>query len=454
MAKSVKQPAKAPAAKKTTAATSTEVAPVVLTPEQYEIELQKKINSDIKKYSLPDKAIAEMKKRYAGLTVKDLTDKEGIKALKAALSDVTGTRTGIENKRKELKADYLRIGKAIDEEAKRLTELVTEIEEPLKAEKLRIDQLEREEKERKAREEEERLQSRVATIKEAGMSFDGNFYVIANMSMDVVTLKAMKDSDFEFLVAKVKIEAERIAKEEEERRQAELARQEEERKQREELERQQKELEEQQRKMREEREAFQRQQEEFAEQQRKAQQEEENRKAAILKELIDTRTSALESLGFVFIPSIKQFIYQNEAGKHSIYETTLSTASPEYWQETVKLAKIEIQTLDIKHDEIVEARKEEERQKAIEEENRKRKEEEERIAEEKRKADEAEAARLAALPDVEKVLQYVRDLKAVAVPAVTNEEMGATLLAIGEMLTEMDGITVQELEAVKKPSGE
>lgn len=421
----------------------------ILSPEEYEIEMQKKIAGELTKYSLPDTAIAALKTKYAGLTVTDISDKKAVKALKEALSDVVSTRTGIEAKRKDINAEYQRVVKDVNAEAKRLTELVVEIEQPLREEKERVDALEKEEKERKEREEQEKLNNRVATLKENGMEFDGSFYSIANISMDIVTIKAMKDSDFDFLVAKVGLEAERIRKENEEKERLRLEQEEKDRKEREEFEANQKKLD-------EERAAFQKQQDEFAEKQRKAAEEEEQRKADMLAELVGNRTHTLEGLGFTYKPSTKQFIFEKEGGTAVLDMAIVETATGAYFVEQVGVLKTRIEEINTNTKQIEDDRAEQQRQQAIADQKRKDEEaeaERNRLAEEQRKADEAaaeaEEKRKAALPDVEKIEAYLKEVVAVKQPDVTSPEMVAYLEAINEYFAECQKLIAEELQDLK-----
>lgn len=91
----------------------------------------------------PDQTIAEFRKHYTGLTIKDAeTEKE----VRKARADVRKVRVAVEKRRVELKADVLERGRAIDGEAKRITALLTEVEQPL------IDEIKRVEDEREAAE--------------------------------------------------------------------------------------------------------------------------------------------------------------------------------------------------------------------------------------------------------------------------------------------------------------
>lgn len=421
----------------------------ILSPEEYEIEMEKKIAGELTKYSLPDTAIAELKTKYAGLTVTDITDKKAIKALKEALSDVVSTRTGIEAKRKDINAEYQRVVKDVNAEAKRLTELISEIEQPLREEKERVDALEKEEKERKEKEDAEKLNNRVATLKENGMEFDGSFYSIANISMDIVTIKAMKDSEFDFLVAKVGLEAERIRKENEEKERLRLEQEEADRKEREEFAAKQKQLD-------DERAEFQRKQDEFAEQQRKAQEQEEERRKDQLAELVGNRTHTLEGLGFTYKPSTKQFIFEKSGGTAVLDMAIVETATGVFFVEKVGELKSRITEIETATAQIEEEKAEQQRQQAIADQKRKDDEaeaERNRLAEEQRLADEKaaelEEQRKAALPDVEKVSGYVDYLYSVKQPEVTSPEMVAYLEAIKEYFEECQKLLSEELQDLK-----
>lgn len=99
-------------------------------------------------YSVTDAALADLAARYKD--VPDATTKDGYDAIKIALKELTPLRTGVEKRRKELKADALAYGKKVDEEAKRITTSLLSIETPLKDAKNEVD-------EAKNRAEEERI---------------------------------------------------------------------------------------------------------------------------------------------------------------------------------------------------------------------------------------------------------------------------------------------------------
>lgn len=108
-------------------------------------------------YPVTDKAIADLRAQYKDLVV---TNNSEWKAVSSALSVVRGLRVSVEKRRKELKADALEYGRKVDAEAKRITTLIEEIEDPLAAQK----QAYEEEKERIRQEKEQIERDRVANI--------------------------------------------------------------------------------------------------------------------------------------------------------------------------------------------------------------------------------------------------------------------------------------------------
>ena len=95
------------------------------------------IEQSLKKYE-PEKGvtynkkIADLKEMYKDLQIENVDDKEGYKKVSEAISVLRPLRTGVEKKRKELVEFSNKYNKAVNAEAKRITELIEEIEKPLK----------------------------------------------------------------------------------------------------------------------------------------------------------------------------------------------------------------------------------------------------------------------------------------------------------------------------------
>lgn len=197
---------------------------------------------EIARFDKPRAWIAEKKAAYKDLTITGVDDKEGYKTVKKAWQEVRNKRLAVANKHKEIKGDYLVITRAVDKEKNELTELLEEVELPLKEAMDRIDAIELEQKQNALKEAEQKLHNRVTELLSNGMKYDGSYYAMGdNISMDVVTLKTMDDEAFGRLLKTVTdrnqelIEAEnkRIADEEAERKRVEDQKLENERKEKE-----------------------------------------------------------------------------------------------------------------------------------------------------------------------------------------------------------------------------
>lgn len=118
-------------------------------------------NTQLIDYSITDAAIGELHQKYDGLDARQ--DYEGVTKAIAACRKL---RTSVEKKRKSLVADAVAWQKAVNTEAKRVTGLIAEVEDPLKiskqdvddaAERARLEEERRKEEEaQRAREEEMR----------------------------------------------------------------------------------------------------------------------------------------------------------------------------------------------------------------------------------------------------------------------------------------------------------
>lgn len=106
-------------------------------------------------------ALAAARARYQGV-VWDLTTTRGNEDARRARRELVSLRTGLEARRKELKAPLLAQAKLVDDEARRITAELLQLEEPID-ELIRADERRREE-ERAAREAAEK--ARVAGIRE------------------------------------------------------------------------------------------------------------------------------------------------------------------------------------------------------------------------------------------------------------------------------------------------
>ena len=165
--------------------------------EAKDITVEDVISTEIKKFNLADAKIAELKEQFKDLEISGVEDKDGYKAVSEAIKIVRTYRTGVEKVRKQIKEDYLKTGRAIDEEAKRLTASIEEIENPLKDKKQEIDDEIQAEKDRQEAEAQAKTDKRVEELEAVGIKFDGRFYSIGeDISVDIVTIKDFTDEQF------------------------------------------------------------------------------------------------------------------------------------------------------------------------------------------------------------------------------------------------------------------
>lgn len=150
----------------------------VLTPEQL-------IKTQLEKFNLADSVIAELDVKYRALKIKDVDDKEGIKKVSEARKDIKSKRVSVEKVRKGEGDFYLKTKKAIDAEAKRITEKLTPIEEYLEAEETRIEQ--------------EVAKAKQTELEKAMLRTNTRMERLAKVggAMDFEKLKSLTDEEFE-----------------------------------------------------------------------------------------------------------------------------------------------------------------------------------------------------------------------------------------------------------------
>lgn len=296
----------------------------ILKPEE---TAEQRIKEEIKRFSLPDQKIAEMKEKFGGLTIRELPapeDKDGLKAfrdeketVRKALAIVRGVRTGLEKKRKELKSDYLAIGKGIDAEAKRLSELVEPIENPLQEALDAAEQAEDFRKKEAERLEQERLQGRVTKLIEAGIKFDGSFYSLEDVSVDVMTLKTIPDDKFAALLGRVaEIKARLDA--------AELEKAKADQEEKDRIQREQDQLKADQLELQRQQDALNKQKEDLAKE-----------AEAARAELIQSRRAIIESLGLCWNPVSQYYSIANPCGRVSVEISEITEASAQGWTDLI-----------------------------------------------------------------------------------------------------------------------
>lgn len=144
-----------------------------------------------------DAIIEQLRDEYMAIKVDNPQDDAGFKTATTALKRMVRLRNQVEKKRKELKADAVRYGKAVDGEARRLQTLIEPIEAHLKtqADIVRLEQKRLEvEAENKRREE---VRGWIKMLNDIGAPVDPD------------ALKMMKPADFEWHYRTAKSEADK-----------------------------------------------------------------------------------------------------------------------------------------------------------------------------------------------------------------------------------------------------
>lgn len=172
----------------------------ILSPDQI-------VKNEIARFDVALAAIEEYKTKYSGLKIADMQDKEGYKNVYAAWQFIRGKRLAVEKMHKVIKSDYLTISRGIDQHKNKLVSLLEPLENELGDELERIDKLIEDEKNREEMERQKRLQGRVAELLGQGMQFNGMYYCIGEtISMDVVALKNFSDHEYSVFLQRVQNE--------------------------------------------------------------------------------------------------------------------------------------------------------------------------------------------------------------------------------------------------------
>lgn len=436
--------------------TATELANVetvqatVYTPEQRELALQKKIKADAKRLPVVDAKITKLKAQYSGLTINGIDDKKGYAAVKKAISELVSYRTSTDKKKEEITQDYRDVIKGVNGEAARIVELIRDIETPLRDLKKKYEEDLEAEKKRIEEAEKKRIEDRVNELKSAGLSFDGAFYVLGNISIDLGTIKKMPDDKFILLKSKAADESVRLAEEEAEReriREAERVKIEKEKqeaeaerlrleKEREDLKRQREEQQAEIDKLKKEAEDAKLEAERLKKESQaeidRLQKESQEKAEKLEREKIEAKAALvgfhLEGIGLRRVGD--HYTYHDNvinAGVTYDIKDALNFNSNDDVLALVETLKLSLKTVNDKrkeHDDLIEKRRKEEQ--------------EARDKEAKRLADEAEAIRKAALPDVEKINLFFEnvtlEVSKIDVNSIANEQMKKQLtVTVGKL---------------------
>jgi hypothetical protein len=145
---------------------------------------------------IADEEIARWKMEFASL---DASTSEGYEQVKRAVALCRKTRSMIEEKRKFLNEEALKHQRTVNAEAKRITVLIEEVEEPLKAKKQAVD----DEVERKRKELEEKRRSVIQGRIDEFLRETGK-------SLPWATAETLSDAEYELALETGKAEKQRL----------------------------------------------------------------------------------------------------------------------------------------------------------------------------------------------------------------------------------------------------
>jgi hypothetical protein len=175
---------------------------------------EKRKKLEIAKLGIAETQIAAIRTKYGSLVIKGPDDKEGYKLVRAAWSEVRTLRTGLEKKGLAIRSKIAEITKAVKKEEDRLIEMLEPLEEQLQKAWKDIDDAKEKEKKDKEAAEHARLMTRINELIDMGMTLTEGFYRIGDtISMDVATLRALPDAQYEQLKTTVKKKGEELAEE-------------------------------------------------------------------------------------------------------------------------------------------------------------------------------------------------------------------------------------------------
>jgi hypothetical protein len=158
------------------------------------------VKTELTKFDVVVPKIEELKAQCLPLTINGLDDVDGYKAVSDALKFVVKKRTSIEDKRKELKADSLAYGKAVDARAKEITQMLSPIEEHLREQKEKVDAELLKIEEQKEAHKQSVIKCRHNSLLNLGMLPIGNEYVNEKYgdysTFPIINLETLSDEDF------------------------------------------------------------------------------------------------------------------------------------------------------------------------------------------------------------------------------------------------------------------
>ena len=169
---------------------------------------------------MTEKSLSKLAKECSAIKINGIDDKAGYKLAKEKRAFVVKQRTKLEARRKGLVENAIKFQRDINAEAKKYTEILRSIEDPLDSEIKRIDEMKEAEKKAAELAKEKSANERINKLIDEGLQFTGEYYTIGDISISVVDVRSMSEETFNTLFEKVKETADKIKKAQEEAQQA------------------------------------------------------------------------------------------------------------------------------------------------------------------------------------------------------------------------------------------
>lgn len=157
-------------------------------------DIAKKPDFDIEAFNPKKAELAELVKKYEGLTVSGIDDKDGLERVSKARKELAAKRCDIQNKLKEARDPAIAFQKAVIALENELVGIIEPTEKKLKAEEDKVEAEKRRILEEEAAKNRAILNARVAELAKVGAS------------ADLETLKVMDEEQFEMLLAEKSVE--------------------------------------------------------------------------------------------------------------------------------------------------------------------------------------------------------------------------------------------------------
>lgn len=169
------------------------------------VTIEQAIKNEIAKFDPFEKRIIELKEQYGELTIVDINDREGYEAVRVAIGELRGIRTGTEKDKKVIKKPFWDACTTIEEKSKWIISEVSKIEDPLQKRKDEIDAEKEKIKQEKKQAQEKVFIQRSMQLSNMGVLFDGVDFVLEDARYEGVLVREADDDVYnEFILPKFK----------------------------------------------------------------------------------------------------------------------------------------------------------------------------------------------------------------------------------------------------------